>query len=161
STLVLLTVPALTPVDRAWRAASSARVVPQGRWAPYTRAYQLDLLERGTVPATYAEVVRRRSPKATRGGHAEVDVGAGAVVTVVARADDPDVATRVATDVLGRGRDYVDGLDGLYTLRTRRSPVSGPRRGVSPRPVPLALALLVTGAGAVVGARWTRRARSW
>lgn len=150
STIALLTVPALTPLDPAWRAVSSARVVPQGRWGPYTRAYQLDLLERGTVPATYAEVVRRRSPEATRGGHAEVEVGAGAVVTVVARADDPEVATRVAADVLGRGAGYVEDLDGLYTLRTRRSPVSGARRDVSLRPAPPALALLLTGAGAAV-----------
>lgn len=159
SAVALLTVPALTPVDRAWQATSSARVVPQGRWAPYTRAYQLDLLNRGTVPATYAEIVRRRSPEETGGGHAEVDVGAAAVVTVMARADDPDTATRVAADVLRRGRGYVEDLDGLYTLRTRGSPVSGGRRDVSLRPAPLALALLLTGAAAAVGARRPRRAR--
>lgn len=158
SAVALLTVPALTPVDQAWRATSSARVVPQGRWAPYTRAYQLDLLNRGTVPATYAEIVRRRSPKATAGGHAEVDVGAAAVVTVVARADDPDTATRVAADVLRRGRGYVEDIDGLYTLRTKSSPVSAGRRDVSLRPAPLALAVLLTVTAAAVGARRPRRA---
>lgn len=158
SAIALLTVPALTPVEEAWRATSSARIVPQGRWAPYTRAYQLDLLNRGTVPATYAEIVRRRSPVMTRGGHARVDVGDAAVVTVVARADDRNSATRVAADVLRRGRGYVEDLDGLYTLRTRRSPATGARRDVSLRLAPLALALLFTAAVGAVGARRPRRA---